>query len=797
MMMLIVTILFVMHNNHHISGTYAQPQQQQPPRHRIAIIGGGLSGTFVAKYLTDLEKDCSIQSLTIFDPRPILGEVMVVPSSTTTTTGNNIVSNSNSTTITAAASSASSTVYPPSSSHLVSYKSSARAATATATESSSRKDHKTTSNEEHDDNDDDFYYYEVGTSILSKRYFPLVTGMIQSDRRKQLQITRPVELGGSTSTTTTSTVTSNTMPQNIDESIKIVIHNGMGDVAYQINIDNTTISSSSGSSTSSSMSNAILYSFLWRYNIDFYIVSRLASKVSVRLQQLHDLLVNPFQGVTATATENNPNYYDNAVESAIPYHQSPMSLWGQVGLNGFLYKSMEEVCTRYRVRTDLSFWQHYIVPGQGIFRNEVLNPICVVSYHQNTTQANALAGLFAYLISTDIDSSYTIVGGNTQLVSSAWDQAIDTHTLNCPQDDDDDDTTTTNVDGNNRNGTRPIVSHTTKQISTVVGDSIQGFDLYDTDGGVIGKYDIVILAVPMSIAKIDFLIRSHIDESVLQPMPLGGLIANVEKLDSSTTTTSTKATRNSNHHENQQHEGNEALPRKLPKAVTRPYVKATTTIVRKAILQEEYWFPKSENTTPTRSSTKMKDTMKQRQLWQIYMTAEGMMNEYNITAIYQLSSCMSSAADNANVVAAVDEGCTYKIISSQSLSFGTVQKLFGSDVIIELEYQWENTAAPDYRAGDGGKRRRRRRQQQQQQIYDDDDDDDGMVSTDFLLYDGATGFHGHTKAGALYYPRAMELTVSNVETQAMGAKAVANLIAHRLGWFDIKRPSRFNVGDEL
>lgn len=41
---------------------------------RIAIIGGGISGTFAAKYLADYDINCTLESITIFDPMPI-GEI--------------------------------------------------------------------------------------------------------------------------------------------------------------------------------------------------------------------------------------------------------------------------------------------------------------------------------------------------------------------------------------------------------------------------------------------------------------------------------------------------------------------------------------------------------------------------------------------------------------------------------------------------------------------------------------------------------------------------------------------------
>jgi prenylcysteine oxidase/farnesylcysteine lyase len=44
---------------------------------KVAIIGGGVSGTFAAKYLADYDNNCTLESITIFDPMPI-GEATTV-----------------------------------------------------------------------------------------------------------------------------------------------------------------------------------------------------------------------------------------------------------------------------------------------------------------------------------------------------------------------------------------------------------------------------------------------------------------------------------------------------------------------------------------------------------------------------------------------------------------------------------------------------------------------------------------------------------------------------------------------
>jgi prenylcysteine oxidase / farnesylcysteine lyase len=38
---------------------------------KIAIIGGAVSGSFSAKYLADYDKDCIIESITVFEPNPV------------------------------------------------------------------------------------------------------------------------------------------------------------------------------------------------------------------------------------------------------------------------------------------------------------------------------------------------------------------------------------------------------------------------------------------------------------------------------------------------------------------------------------------------------------------------------------------------------------------------------------------------------------------------------------------------------------------------------------------------------
>jgi prenylcysteine oxidase / farnesylcysteine lyase len=173
------------------------------------------------------------------------------------------------------------------------------------------------------------------------------------------------------------------------------------------------------------------------------------------------------------------------------------------------------------------------------------------------------------------------------------------------------------------------------------------------------------------------------------------------------------------------HDGHAQLPETAPESASRPYKQVVTTIVSKAVLNTTY-FHLQEGTEPR----------------SIAMTIKGKSATYNITAITQISS-----------------SGVYKIFSDERLSDRILQELFGTECLIEYVAFWggrHGGATPDYH-GQG-------------------------TTTNFLLYDGAVGFSGHTSSGALYYPIAMEQsTLASLEIAATGAKAVAKLIAARVG----------------
>ena len=49
----------------------------QTQGHKIAVIGGAISGSFTSKYLADYDEKCSITDITIFEPNPVMGPIKV------------------------------------------------------------------------------------------------------------------------------------------------------------------------------------------------------------------------------------------------------------------------------------------------------------------------------------------------------------------------------------------------------------------------------------------------------------------------------------------------------------------------------------------------------------------------------------------------------------------------------------------------------------------------------------------------------------------------------------------------
>lgn len=189
------------------------------------------------------------------------------------------------------------------------------------------------------------------------------------------------------------------------------------------------------------------------------------------------------------------------------------------------------------------------------------------------------------------------------------------------------------------------------------------------------------------------------------------------------------------------HEGHVVFPHELPGSARRPYTQVVTTVLSNATLRNE----------PIKLSADLSMPRS------VLFTEAGKAALYNITAISRIS----------------DSG-VYKLFSDARLPKNALVELFGPGHKVEYVKEWGGKyggATPDYQGGG--------------------------ASTEFLLYDAAHGLGGHTTSGALYYPIAMELSsLACMEIAATGAKAVAKLLARRLGMLQASEGRR-KSHDEL
>jgi prenylcysteine oxidase/farnesylcysteine lyase len=403
---------------------------------------------------------------------------------------------------------------------------------------------------------------------------------------------------------------------------------------------------------------------LVRYNIDLRRVNIVAKHA-----------VEAFQDVAVLLNSTN----------ADTFFQSPDEIWKKIGLYKAVHVSFAMFLEPMGISAEPSIIRR-MLPFQGRFRDEFLTAINLVNYNQNVTEVNALVGLGSFAASTG--ELFSIRGGNYRLIPSAIKQGNEIRSKrNCQ-------------------GIREI----SKRITTVVG-SLDGFDIFSGNSSQ-GHYDIVVLAAPIHSSKIEFLIQSQNDPSILQAMPFGGLIE-TESDDIPA-----------------DHEGHVLFTHQLPASARRPYTQVTTTVLSNAALKNDAVLLPGESFTPR----------------SVLFSDAGKAALNNITAITRIS-----------------QSGVYKVFSNDPLSQDARTKLFGPDHVVEYEKVWGGPfggATPDYRGGG--------------------------TSTDFLLYDGAHGLGGHTTSGALYYANALELSsLACIEVSATGAKAVAKLIAQRLGMIKV------------
>lgn len=413
----------------------------------------------------------------------------------------------------------------------------------------------------------------------------------------------------------------------------------------------------------------------WRYNTDLVTMTRISQQMLNKFRMVPSLL-------SSLASET--------------FFDSPEDIWTSIGLVQSVHASFDALLDVLKLSSMVPWWKR-LLPQQGSLRSELLTAANLANYNQDNAHVNGIIGMGSFAAASG--GLFSIRGGNYQIIQTTLEHAMQQRRVTCQSD---------------------TVIQREKRITTVVG-GIDGLTLFAGEENL-GEFDIVVLATAMQQSNIQFLVPSHFDGAVLQPMPLAGLINAHDTANLDDT-----------------HEGHQVLPEQVPPSALRPYTQVVTTVVSNAVLNADF-FNIQESKLPR----------------SVLMSNRGKASTFNISSISQVASTG-----------------LFKLFSNDEIPNATLHTLFGPKVKQEYVKVWggpRGGATPDYQ-GDG-------------------------TTTNFLLYDGATGFSGHTSSGALYYPIAMEQSgLASMEIAAVGAKAVAKLIARRLGL--IEAPETQDARDEL
>ncbi len=441
--------------------------------------------------------------------------------------------------------------------------------------------------------------------------------------------------------------------------------------------------------------------FLWRYNLDYF-----------RLQHAIKRAVHAFDIVYGLL---------NDTKNELTYFHSPMDLWDAIGLRTAAAISFHDLLDGLGLYRDASLemqqetstqssnswwnWRQWL-PGMGCMRSELVTAMTINTYNADLNEMNGLVGLVAYVPSSG--ELFSVKGGNNKLMESALRQSRRLYetTSTCKQ-------------------SKQRIQRQQKQVTTVIsnGDTMELL----TEEGSLGEFDIVILAAPLQQSRVQFLIHNPMgmDSSILHPMPLGGVHANIDSEDVVDKARQTKTVTNEH--------GDLAFAAALPSSATSPYTSVVTTIISNATINTSHFGLDNNEPLPRT----------------ILVSERGKMLE-GITTLRFIS---------------LEKGLI-KIFSTEELSLEHRNTMFGSYHIIEYVQIWgggvnrehghHGGATPSFAGGRNSE------------------------SLPFLLYDSSKHL-SKSDGAALYYVNAIESSVAAIEISAIGAKSVAKLVARRLG----------------
>ena len=313
-----------------------QEQNTSTRKKKIAIIGGGIGGTFAAKYLSDYDTNCSLDSITIYEPFSILdaerGDITDTSTSTSTST-------------TTADSTSVDVIPVPMGEGVTQQQQGPRVSSVTL------KDGTTV---------------ELGASIIFNEN-KLALEMLENDdmleKVEPLSSTRPVP-------------TENENDDNEDDNDKL--NDGMG-IYNGHNGNGNNNNNNAGSSiwplmTSKMTKEETTSAIVWRYNLDIYKISKITDKALQSFKTIYDDLLQ------------------STSISSFDHISSPNDIWKYVGLDYAASVSLDTLLDDIGVSKDsVSWWKnlflgYFFGAEQGLVRDELFTAMNVCNNNKNNAQ---------------------------------------------------------------------------------------------------------------------------------------------------------------------------------------------------------------------------------------------------------------------------------------------------------------------------------------------------------------------------------------------------------------------------
>lgn len=339
---------------------------------RVALIGGGIGGSFTAKYLSDYDKGCStIDSITIYEPYSIISDYGDDPLGRESEgEDDNSVHN---------------TIIP--------YPAGEDGDSSTEKQQKKMK-HQQQGPRTSSVKLSDGTIVELGASILFNGN-KLAVEMVKND--DSLDTIEP--LSGNDDQSSSS---SDEMKEGMG------IYNGYRNSSSTMD-DELVWPVYTSNLTKEETSKALL----WRYNLDLYRIDKATNAALASFEKIYDLIET---GKDETGKEF--------------HYESPNDLWEKAGLKHAALTSLDDFLDDIGIsKGRVSWWKRFLLGGQGLVRDELFAPMNICNNNKNNAQMTGLAGLVNFVASKG--QLFAIKGGNQKLVQSAFKQAQSNYEKSC------------------------------------------------------------------------------------------------------------------------------------------------------------------------------------------------------------------------------------------------------------------------------------------------------------------------------------------------------------------------------